>query len=422
MLTAEHVEARIKDGVLVLRRFDARARADAERLAQAYLDDAQAHVGRKREELEEAWQAHDAGARGKLAGGLMKLVEDRCTYDDETGVDPIALRRDLFRRAAEQRRARGALDRAAAIAETASALGIDADRVESLLFADRRGESVLREAPRVSARTIVDAYETGRTQAVLLKAVKVTCDLTSTSPALVRAFFAKLKFHQLLFTIERRDAQTLRVVIDGPFSMFDSVTRYGLGLALIVPALREIEGWTLEADVRWGKQRTPVIFRDEGGGARGEREREGREEHAPDEVRRIVAGARERGWEARTATEVLATGDGKVVVPDLLLEKDGRQVYVEILGFWSRDAVWRRVEMAEQGLGASVVFCVNARLRVSEEVLAGDAHAALYVYKSKIVGPALLDRVERVAYAAAPCTSSSPERRAESEKPSRAST
>ncbi|MBS2016585.1 MAG: DUF790 family protein [Deltaproteobacteria bacterium] len=406
MLTADHVEARIKDGALVLRKLDAKARADAERLASAFLEDARAHVGFTREELETAWSAHDAGARAKLAAGLRKLALDRCVFDEETTVDPVALRRDLFRRACTSRRTHGSLDRARVIAETAEALGVDAERVEKALFADRRGENVLRTAPNLSPRALVDAYEMGRTQAVLLKAARVVCDVGSTSPALVRAFFAKLKFHQLLFTIERRDASTLRVTIDGPFSMFDAVTRYGLKLALVVPALRELDTWTLEADIRWGKARTPVVFKDQQTRAAGG---EALVDAMPDDLRALVAAieADARGFRADVAAEVLATARGEVVVPDLVLTRGEQRVYVELLGFWSRDAVWRRVELAERGLGAPVVFCVNERLRVSEQVLGDDAHegssktgtkpsAALYVYKTRPVARALLDRVERL--------------------------
>jgi len=396
MLTADHLEARIKDGALVLRKLDAKARLEAERLAQAYLDDAHAHVGKLREELEEAWTAHDAGSRGKLAAGLQKLVEDRCSYDEDESVDPIALRRELFQRACRARREHGSLDRATVLNEAATALELESERVERMLFADRRGENVLRAAPEVSARTIVEAYETGRMQAVLLKAVKVTCDVRSASPALVRAFFAKLKFNQLLFTIARVDAQTLRVVIDGPFSMFDSVTRYGLKLAMVVPALRELDEWALEAEVRWGKTRTAVVYRES---SDKRAPIAATESEAGEELDAILRGIRAvpRGWSVSIANEVLATPEGSVVVPDLVLQKEEARVYVEIMGFWSRDAVWRRVEMVEKGLGAPVVFCANARLRVSEEVLADDAHAALYVYKTKVLAPALLDRVERLS-------------------------
>jgi hypothetical protein len=52
-----------------------------------------------------------------------------------------------------------------------------------------------------------------------------------------------------------------------------------------------------------------------------------------------------------------------------------------VLGYWSREAVWRRVELVEQGLGERILFAVSSRLRVSEAVLDAESPGALYVYK-----------------------------------------
>jgi hypothetical protein len=67
---------------------------------------------------------------------------------------------------------------------------------------------------------------------------------------------------------------------------------------------------------------------------------------------------------------------------------------VEILGFWSRDAVFRRIEAAERGMRERVLFVVSSRLRVSEELLDGVEAASLYVYKGKINVAALLRKAE----------------------------
>jgi hypothetical protein len=88
-------------------------------------------------------------------------------------------------------------------------------------------------------------------------------------------------------------------------------------------------------------------------------------------------------------------------VPDLLLRvgkgREQKPVYVELLGFWSRDSVWKRVELVERGLSARIVFCVSSRLRVSEEVLDGSESASLYVYRGRINPRALLRSVLGVA-------------------------
>ena len=68
-------------------------------------------------------------------------------------------------------------------------------------------------------------------------------------------------------------------------------------------------------------------------------------------------------------------------VPDLVFERAGTAIHLEVMGYWSREAVWRRVELVQGGLASPILFAVNSRLRVSEEVLPGDAASALYVYK-----------------------------------------
>lgn len=436
MLTADHVDTRRQGGELLLRRLDARARDEARELAEAYLGAARDHVGRTREELYDAWKSIGAGARQRrVAGGLEKLADDACEWLEDESLDPVAVRAAVFTRATELRRARGdvrAFDRDAVVSDVAATMQRTPAALEAALFADLKGEHVLARAPAVTAAALVDAYEVGRAQAVLLRAVRVVCEVRSASPGLLRAFFARLKFHRLLFAVERKGDASFAITIDGPFSMFESVTKYGLRFALVLPALRELDDWSLVAEVRWGKTREPLVFRLTSKDV-GERSssQSSAEPHVSDEVRALLDGIealRSGGskWRGRIASVLLDRPGLGVCVPDLVLQSDdgGEPVYVEVLGFWSRDAVWRRVELAQSGLGARIVFCVSARLRVSAEVLSDDSAAALYVYKGKPSARALMDRVAKLEgpYPPAPCMSSSPEPRAGSAKRSPAST
>jgi predicted nuclease of restriction endonuclease-like RecB superfamily len=427
MLTADLVDARKKDGELLLRMLDAEGRAEAMTLSAALLDAARALVGKRREELDEAWDgacSEEATKRFKLAAGLRKLVADACSFEAEASVDPVELRRVLFKHASEVRRTRGEgerFDRDAVVAEAARTLGLDAAVVERAMFADLKGEHLLQEPPTLDAASVVEAWELGQAQAVLLAAVRVTCQIESASPGPARAFFAKLKFHKLLFSVERIESGW-RVVIDGPYSMFDSVTKYGLRLAFVLPALRALERWSLVADIRWGKAREPLVFRlssDSGLGAaaaaaaapsrRGDKRGRGGkaskkespvELHLSDEVRELATGidALESGWNARPTTALLDVPGHGICIPDLELTNPERKrpVYVEVLGYWSRDAVFRRVELAERGLGAPIVFAVSSRLRVSAEVLDEAALASLYVYKGKMSPRAVIERASRL--------------------------
>lgn len=402
MLTADLVDARRKDGELLLRPLEDRDGAVG--IAAEYLGIARELVGRRREELEEAWGAAAADAPGKLikvAAGLKKLASDACVFEAEIGLDPAALRQKLFTRAAARRRA-ATFVRSDVIAETAAELGLEPEGVERGLFSDLRSEHVLRSAPLENAESLVDTWELGQAQAVLLTAVRITCEIGASSPGLVRAFFAKLKFHRLLFSAERIETDEgagYRVVVDGPYSLFDSVTKYGLKLALLLPALRMLERWSLVADIRWGKTRDPLTFRLASANC-GAPHAEG-EVHLADEVAELARAIDDLddGWRAKPATAVLDVPGLGVCIPDLELVRRGskKAVYVEVLGYWSRDAVFRRVELAERGLGERIVFAVSSRLRVSAEVLPESLPASLYVYKGKMSPRAVVGHAAAIA-------------------------
>jgi hypothetical protein len=66
------------------------------------------------------------------------------------------------------------------------------------------------------------------------------------------------------------------------------------------------------------------------------------------------------------------------------------------MGYWSRAAVWKRVELVQAGLSQRILFAVSARLRVSEAVLDGELPGALYVYKRTMSARAIAERLEEL--------------------------
>jgi predicted nuclease of restriction endonuclease-like RecB superfamily len=234
---------------------------------------------------------------------------------------------------------------------------------------------------------------------VLLRAVRIEVDVQCASPGAYRMLFRKLKFLRLLHSIRPRARGGYHIEIDGPFNLFESSTKYGLQLAMALPAIRECDSFELKADLRWGTQRTPLSFALSGG--RGGHDAV--EARLPDEIDALIGSVAEAGtpWQAAPADAVLDLPGVGVCVPDLVFThgETGECVYLEVLGYWSRAAVWKRVELVEQGLGERIVFAVGKQLRVSEEVLDEDLPGALYVYKRTMTAKAVLERVEAVARA-----------------------
>jgi predicted nuclease of restriction endonuclease-like RecB superfamily len=402
MLTADLVNVRRRGDRLSVVPLGEVDRERALSLAEAYLSLAHGHLGQPRGALLEAYRAVEVAPREqKLARGLAKLVLDRCQFEEQTTLDPPALRRELFLAAAgaRQRDERGELDRAGLIAVVAEARSASAEEVEAALYADLPDAHRLQSLDAVSARSLVDGYDLAQAQAVLLKAVKVTAAVRA-APGSYRQLFRRLKFLRLLHRIHRLPdgrggiPSGYTVEIDGPFALFESVTKYGLQLALALPAIAACDEWALTAELRWGREATPLRLelRGGGGGPIGD-------EALPDEVATLLEDLRAAGseWRAAPSAAVLDLPGVGLCVPDLELTRGGQTVYLEVLGFWSREAVWKRVELVERGLPHPMVFAVSKHLRVSEQALGDEHPAALYVYSRKMNASAVLARAEAAA-------------------------
>jgi predicted nuclease of restriction endonuclease-like RecB superfamily len=403
VLTADLVNARRRGNELRLVSLDAETRARACGIAQVLLEAARSHVGRSREDLAAALSAADAGPREhRLRDGLVKLVEDRCEFDGGGDADPETVRRDVFLRASATRAALGAaerFDREAVLAAVAQERETSADALERALFADLRGAHRLVAFEGLTPEALVDSYENAQAQAVLLRAVRVTVDVQCSSAHALRALFRRLKFLRLLHTASSH-GEGHRIVIDGPFSLFESVTKYGLQLALVLPALEGCDRWRLEADVRWGKERTPLVFRLAGGATSAR----SAAPPLPDEVEALRSSfaALETAWRVTANTKILELPGVGLAVPDLVFERrqagaPKERVYLEVMGYWSRAAVWKRVELVQAGLPERILFAVSSKLRVSEEVLDDDLPGALYVYKQTMSARTIAERLEKLA-------------------------
>jgi predicted nuclease of restriction endonuclease-like RecB superfamily len=397
------VSARRRGGELCLVPLDQAGRVRALAIAGELQATATAHVGRTRDELSAALSAIDVGPREhRLKAALGKLVEDRCQFSASDEIAPEAVRRDVFTRASAARavlESTARFDRGAILADVARERCTSHEAIERALFADLRGAHVLVAFGASSSAALVASYERAQAQAVLLRAVKVTVDVRCASAGVLRALFRRLKFLRLLHTIERR-SEGHRIVIDGPFSLFESVTKYGLQLALVLPALEPCDAWRLEADVRWGKDRTALVFRLAGGASSAGVEAQ----PLPDETQALLRGFRalETSWAVSANEEILELPGIGLSVPDLVFERrrDGaarERIYLEVMGYWSRAAVWKRVELVQAGLRERILFAVSSRLRVSEDVLDADLPGALYVYKQRMSARTVADRLERLA-------------------------
>jgi predicted nuclease of restriction endonuclease-like RecB superfamily len=400
LLTADLVRPTTRKGVMHVRALKGDKRARALEHAALLIDAARQSVGKTRAELAARGPEEVPAKERILVAGLRKLVDDKCTWETDEDTDPPALRRAVFLAAAAARRELGPgapFLRDEVLTKVAADEGLPADALDAALYADLKEAQRLIAVDVGDAEELIDRYDLAQAQAVLLRAARLTARVHCERPEAYRRLFHRLKFQRLLFTLEHEDDGGYRLVIDGPFSLFSQSTRYGLQLALALPHLAACDRCEIEAEVRWGKRRERRTFL--WSKADAPRSLPPPEEAEPrEDVARLVKAFSDKdyGWRAEATAAVLHLPGAGLCVPDVCFvhEETGEVVFLEVMGFWSRDAVWKRVELVESGLEERVLFAVSSRLRVSERALDDEETSGLYVYKGVMSAARVAERLE----------------------------
>jgi len=357
--------------------------------------------GRTRGEvLDELADLVGEGPRALVHKGLFDLLEDRCEFEVAADHPPDELREAVFRAAVGHRleaaRAGRPFDRAAVLAGVAGELKLDPVQIERGLFADLKDERRVLKFADCTPQFLLDRYNVALAQAVLLRCTAMEARVWAETPARFRQLFRAVKFHRLICTIQATAGESYTLKLDGPLSLFTSTNKYGLQLAQFLPALLHCKAFDLRADVRWGTERKAKQFALTAA--------DGLRSHLPDfgvytppELQMFADSfaAKVKGWSIAADPNPVVLADG-VWVPDFKLTHatSGREVFVEIFGFWRKGGVEDLYRRLKRQLPGKFVLCVSEQFRADE---ADDTTFGDGVYRYKRTP--LPDEVAKIAAA-----------------------
>lgn len=345
----------------------------------------QSMQGRTRGELEDELKDTFGDDPAQLVHqGLAKLLEDRCEFEVVSGHPPERLREAVFLAAARRRAESSAVpavpvknqthfDRDAVLAEVAAGLDLTPDVVHQGLFADLKSEQRLIRFKDITAERLLQRYNVALAQAVLLRSTQVQVQVRGETPQRFRQLFRLIKFHRLVCEIEPITPGSYRLRLDGPLSLFSATQKYGLQLALFLPAVLRCRDFDLRAELRWGPQRQPRHFLLSS--------KDGLVSHTPDtgtyvppELAMFVELFRKRiaDWDISEETDLFPLGD-HFWVPDFRLKHraTGRTVYLEVLGFWRRASAEKHLERLRRHAPEPFLLAVSDQLHIDEADLEG---------------------------------------------------
>jgi len=250
-----------------------------------------------------------------------------------------------------------------------------------------------------TAADLIARYNLAQAQALLYRCVEMRLTVLPQETSGYRRLFAAIKRYDLINTIKGDARAGYEVRLSGPVSLFHRSQKYGIRMAVFLPALLECEGWRMRAEIETKRGRAffdldsakhnlptkePFAWTDESG---------------PGVMLEKFLSAWARlntEWKAAVCREVIDLG-GTAFVPDAVLEDaSGRKVYVELFGFWTPRYLNDRLAEFERGNFKNFVLLVSEELRGSREAPAA-LPPSVISYKTSPDVRAILAAIERLA-------------------------
>ncbi len=302
------------------------------------------YVGRPRGDLERAFEEYvGVGTDYRTLRGLFKLLDERCVYATSSVIEPAALRRDVFRRAAQVHPV-DAESRKRVWEESAKAHDVAIEDAENSLHADLGSQQILVEFETPQPSELLDHYNLAQAQALLYRALRMTLHIRVRDANECRRIFDAIKRHRLIHTLRGDEDAGFTVTLDGPASVLHRTQKYGIHLAAFLPTLLGCAGWRLTAEIET-KAKGIATYEIDSESTTLRAPPGGEEPWRHPAVAKLLEAldATVGDWRISPATTVVDLV-GAVVVPDAVAcGPDGARVFLEVLGFWTPRSLEQRL-------------------------------------------------------------------------------
>jgi predicted nuclease of restriction endonuclease-like RecB superfamily len=304
------------------------------------------HYGRTRAALEESLQEYvGTGTDYRILRGLIKLLTDRCEFETSAPAEPSEIRRALFLKARSHHPVAGEAAHAELVAETARELACEPSALADALYADLPANQRLTVFESITAAELLDLYNVAQAQALLYRSVEMRLWLEPQSPEGFRELFGAIKAYRLIHTVKGNSREGYEVRLDGPASIFQRSQKYGIQMAVFLPALLLCQGWRMRAEIQ-AKRGRVVYFELTSAQTRLRSHYPELSAYENTAVAKLASDWRRAGsaWALEPSSEVIDLGDS-AFIPDFVLRHadTGARVFLELLGFWTPEHLRERL-------------------------------------------------------------------------------
>jgi uncharacterized protein len=337
----------------------------------------------------------------RVKRGLAYILKSSfCTFEVVSPLEPQMLRERVFSLAAKSVSSRESTQ--VTLSKIADELTQELERevlleqVRNGLYADLSENKILTVFDAPTAPDLLNRYNLSQVQGVFYKASQLVLNAHRNVPGEYKLLFRYLKLFQLMAYIEGDADHGFTITIDGPTSLFNPSTRYGLAIAKLIPALLHVTRWSLSSILK-----TRDAYTNTWKTGRFTLNSEcGLVSHYPpgkpyDSMLEASFAdkwdALKSGWALEREVDLIPI-PGSVMIPDFrLVHSDGRTFLLEIVGYWRPEYLQKKFSQVRRAGRDDLILAISERLNLEKAgVKLNDVPARIVWFKDKLLPKAVL--------------------------------
>ncbi len=361
------------------------------------------HEGKTRRELTDALNRYAEDSTDyRIQRGFAKLLsDDRCEFTERTIAPSAEIRQKLFALARENHPVVLHPDlihpvtKDELLAEVAREYKTEPEQIAWALYADLSENHILTRFDAPTTDWLLQRYNVALAQALLYRCLQMKLSVFRNIPSRYKQLFKFIKFYQLMHTIQGDLDSGYEILLDGPVSMFRMSQKYGLQLAVFLPALLLCTRWKMEAEIVRPDGSRRFFPLDESSALVSHY----RDSTMYDSLLERTFAERfaeiDSGWEIEREVAIINLKE-TVFIPDFAFRhQDGRTALLEIVGFWRPDYLEKKISKLKRSERTDLVVAVSADLNVGEEDFK-DVPGSVFFFKKRINPQEVIARLEQV--------------------------
>jgi predicted nuclease of restriction endonuclease-like RecB superfamily len=366
--------------------------------AAALIEIFEAFAGETRGTLEaELEEFIGTGTDYKIMRGLIKLLFDRCGFETSAPAEPVEIRQKVFLEARKSHPVFPDSDqKEQVLARVAEEFLCNKDAIMPNLYADLPAAQRLISFDPIEPRDLLDRYNLAQAQALLYRSLEMKISVAPSDLKNYRAIFGWIKHFGLIHTIAGNAADGYEITLTGAASLFHRSQKYGIQMAVFLPALLVCKNWDLSAEIAQKKGKNLFFELADGQTEIVSNRTDDAPYENPDLQRLQKNWAKfSTAWQLKENREVIDLGK-TAFVPDLVLISPAKEkIYLDVLGFWTPKSLQKRLAEFQSANFKNFIIAASSELRGSRDEFLQESPNVI-LYKSKIEPLLLIEMAEKL--------------------------